>query len=97
MSLTSSSTTANSATVAFFDLDRTLLDLNSAHLWIKREWKAGYLSTWSLLRAACLLLQYHWGRADLEDAFIQSGPGYFAVGSLHLEPGADILTSSKAN
>jgi hypothetical protein len=36
-----------------------------------------------------------WKAKDIDDAFVQSGPGYFAVGSLHLEPGANVLTSSK--
>ena len=60
------------SSVAFFDLDRTVLDINSANLWVKREWMTGYLSTWNVLKAAGLLLQYHWGRADLKQAFLSS-------------------------
>ena len=66
------SSSLTSSRVIFFDLDRTILDVNSANLWVKREWKTGHLSTWNLLRAAGLLLQYHWGRADLEQAFLSS-------------------------
>ena len=36
-----------------------------------------------------------WINKDVEDSFKFEGPGYIAVGSLHLEAGANVLTSSK--
>ncbi len=37
----------------------------------------------------------NWIANDVPASFRDRGPGYFAVGSLHLEPGATILTSTK--
>ncbi len=36
-----------------------------------------------------------WIATNPQEAFKQKGPGYFAVGSLHLEPGADINSTTK--
>ena len=36
-----------------------------------------------------------WVGSDAQAAFKSKGPGYFAVGSLHLEAGANVLTSTK--
>ena len=54
--------------IAFFDLDRTLLAVNSASLWVKREMKAGHITRWQALRAASWLLRYKLGVGRLEDA-----------------------------
>ena len=40
------------APIAFFDLDLTLLSVNSATPWIKSEYKLGYVSLWQVLKAA---------------------------------------------
>ena len=53
-------------TLAFFDLDRTLLNVNSASLWVQLEWRNGRLSTGQLLRLSLGLLRYHFGLANLE-------------------------------
>lgn len=52
--------------IAFFDFDRTLIAVNSASLWIRRELRLGFLSWWEAIRASAWLLRYELGFADLE-------------------------------
>ena len=52
--------------IAFFDLDRTLLDVNSGGLWVKSEFRLGYISRWQLIRALFSLARYHLGVVELE-------------------------------
>lgn len=54
--------------IAFFDLDRTLLAVNSASLWVRREMAAGHITRWQALQAASWLLRYKLGFGRLEDA-----------------------------
>ncbi|MBI3182139.1 MAG: HAD family hydrolase [Myxococcales bacterium] len=56
------------AAIAFFDLDNTLLAVNSARLWVRRERAHGRLGRWQVLRAAAWMLGYELGFAALEDA-----------------------------
>ena len=58
--------------IAFFDLDLTILNINSASLWIKSEYKLGYLSLWQLLRAFYWLTRYHLGSASMESALLSA-------------------------
>jgi HAD superfamily hydrolase (TIGR01490 family) len=53
---------------AFFDLDGTLLTVNSASLWVRRERRLGRIRTWQLVRAALLLAGYRMGILDIERA-----------------------------
>lgn len=53
---------------AFFDLDGTLLTVNSARLWLSRERRLGHVSTWQLARAALMLVSYRLGILDMESA-----------------------------
>jgi HAD superfamily hydrolase (TIGR01490 family) len=53
--------------IAFFDLDRTLVDVNSAKLWIRRELREGYISKRQALKAAGWVVLYEMGFADIED------------------------------
>jgi HAD superfamily hydrolase (TIGR01490 family) len=53
---------------AFFDLDGTLLTVNSANLWIRRERRLGHISNWQLARAALLLGGYRLGVLDMNSA-----------------------------
>lgn len=55
-------------TAAFFDLDRTLLDVNSAALWAKHELLSGNISTLQFGRALLWNLLYHLSLADVEQA-----------------------------
>ena len=54
--------------IAFFDLDLTLLSINSATKWVKSEWRQGWISSAQLMRAAWLLTRYRWGSTSLEAA-----------------------------
>lgn len=53
-------------TVAFFDLDKTLLAVNSATLWVRHELKHKNLKLSQALRAMGWLIRYRLGDADLE-------------------------------
>ena len=53
---------------AFFDLDGTLLTVNSGGLWMKREREHGRLSRWQMTKALGYLLGYHFGTIDMEAA-----------------------------
>lgn len=55
--------------VAFFDLDKTLISVNSAHLWVRLQWKAGHLKKRELLRLIWALFKYRLGVTNLEDDF----------------------------
>ena len=52
--------------VAFFDLDRTLLAVNSGTLWVRREVALGFLRKRDALRAALWLTRYQLGFASAE-------------------------------
>jgi HAD superfamily hydrolase (TIGR01490 family) len=54
---------------ALFDLDKTLLDCNSATLWLRHEWKAGRVGVRDVAWAVWALTQYHLGRDGLEKLF----------------------------
>ncbi len=55
-------------TIAFFDLDRTVIARNSGSLWLRSEVRKGYISKRAALRATTWLLRYHLGFGDLEFA-----------------------------
>lgn len=52
--------------LAFFDLDRTLLAVNSGTLWVRRELALGHLGKRQALRAAFWLTRYQLGFASGE-------------------------------
>ena len=52
--------------IAFFDLDRTLVAVNSATLWVKRDYRLGRLTRLHLLRAGVWLALYRLGATRLE-------------------------------
>ncbi len=54
--------------IAFFDLDRTIIARNSGTLWLKSELRLGYVGRLRAARAATWLLRYHLGLGDLGDA-----------------------------
>lgn len=58
------------APIAFFDLDLTILAVNSATLWIKQEFKEGRLSLWNLSRALYWLTIYHLGGSSMIPALL---------------------------
>ncbi len=52
--------------VAFFDVDKTLLDANTASLWLRREVRLGHMSRWTAVRGAFWLALYTLGAARME-------------------------------
>jgi HAD superfamily hydrolase (TIGR01490 family) len=58
--------------IAFFDLDRTLLSINSGSAWVVRELRDGRLTVWQVTRAMYYLGLYRLGRARMEDALVQA-------------------------
>ncbi|MBN1946460.1 MAG: HAD family hydrolase [Bradymonadales bacterium] len=59
-------------TAAFFDLDGTLLTVNSAALWMDRERRAGRIGRWTMLQAALYLLGYRFGLVDIERGMLKA-------------------------
>lgn len=51
---------------AFFDMDKTLLSVNSARLWVEHMWKQGEISKRDLLRSAASLVGYQFALVDME-------------------------------
>ena len=58
--------------IAFFDLDKTLLSVNSGWLWLRRELSLGHVSRTQALRASTWLIRYHLGFAKMEVAIGQA-------------------------
>lgn len=54
--------------IAFFDVDKTVLAVNSATLWLKRELRQGHVTRLQALRASFWVGLYHFGYARMEDA-----------------------------
>lgn len=52
--------------IAFFDVDKTVLSVNSARLWVKREVRTGRLSKALAAKAAVWLILYELGFARIE-------------------------------
>ena len=50
---------------AFFDLDKTLLDVNSGSEWLRYEFAAGRVSIWQTAQAIVWLIIYHFLAADM--------------------------------
>lgn len=57
--------------IAFFDLDRTLIDVNSGELWVRSEWKLGRLATREVMWAAWWLARYKFGHGKGLDLVFQ--------------------------
>jgi HAD superfamily hydrolase (TIGR01490 family) len=53
---------------AFFDLDRTLISVNSGSLWIKRERRMGRISLRQVVEGTMMLLAYRLSIVDIEAA-----------------------------
>lgn len=61
----------HSKAAAFFDLDRTLLAVNSATLFAFYEKRHGHASHWLLLKSLIHILLYHLNVIDIEAAYTQ--------------------------
>jgi HAD superfamily hydrolase (TIGR01490 family) len=64
--------TAPRKVAAFFDLDRTLIDINSGYLYALHERRAGRLSRFEMARAMVWLFLYHLSVVDMAKAFEQA-------------------------
>lgn len=53
--------------IAFFDLDKTLIADNSAKLWLRSEWKSRSIKLSHMLQASYWLAKYHLGFTKLDD------------------------------
>ncbi|HCH64795.1 MAG: HAD-IB family hydrolase [Deltaproteobacteria bacterium] len=53
--------------IAFFDLDKTVLSINSARAWVRAEHRAGRLGLRDLVQSAWWLGQYRLGFARMDD------------------------------
>lgn len=65
--------------IAFFDLDRTVLAINSGSGWVRSEYADGYITRWQMVRAVSWLLRYHLGLAELEHVLRDAIAGYTGV------------------
>ena len=63
-------------TVAFVDLDRTLIDVNSGRLWMRHEWAAGHLGWVDAALASWWLFRYALGDDDLVHALDRAASVY---------------------
>jgi HAD superfamily hydrolase (TIGR01490 family) len=54
--------------IAFFDLDQTLLCVNSARMWLRREVALGQITKAQAMRAGLWLVRYELGFASVEQA-----------------------------
>lgn len=61
---------------AFFDLDRTLIDVNSGLLWAQHERQLGNLSFMQMARATFWTAMYHLSLIDMESAFNEAVAHY---------------------
>ena len=55
-------------TAAFFDLDRTLIDVNSGTIWAKHEWAEKNISSLQFGQALLWIGMYHFSLIDMEAA-----------------------------
>ena len=51
---------------AFFDIDCTVLEVNSGTKWIGYQWRNGQMSAWQLAQALTWLAQYRFGLLDYD-------------------------------
>ncbi len=54
------------AVAAFFDIDHTVLEINSGTKWIGYQWKTRQISPWQLAEALLWLAQYRFGLLDYD-------------------------------
>ena len=74
----------------FFDLDKTLLEVNSGSEWARHEFAAGRITIWQAVQAVVWLLFYHFFGADM------TKPLRLAMKSLEGVPENDLIERSDA-
>ncbi len=65
-----------SAVAAFFDVDRTLLAVNSGELWVRHMWRTGKLPLVEAMRSLKWIVQYRLGFLDFEAVVARAARGY---------------------
>ena len=60
------------AAIAFFDVDKTLLSVNSASLWVRREFAAGNITRMQAVKAGFWVTLYHLGFARMDDVLTEA-------------------------
>jgi len=70
--------------IAFFDLDKTLLAVNSGSLWVRRELALGHITRMQALRASLWLARYHLGLVAMQDALVQAIAYLEGTGEQHM-------------
>ncbi len=60
------------AAIAFFDVDKTLLAVNSATLWVRRELRQGNITRLQAMRAGIWLGLYHLGFARMDAVLVEA-------------------------
>jgi HAD superfamily hydrolase (TIGR01490 family) len=53
--------------IAFFDLDKTLIAENSAKLWLKSQWHTRQINLLQMIHASYWLLKYHLGFTKMDE------------------------------
>ena len=71
--------------IAFFDLDRTLIPDNSALLYAKYERRAGRISVWQLIETMFWMVLYHFSVVDIERAYGKAVRHYKGIREQDLE------------
>jgi HAD superfamily hydrolase (TIGR01490 family) len=71
--------------VAFFDLDRTLIDVNSGLLWARHERRSGHISASQMARAVFWTALYHLALIDMEAAIERALSHYRGVEAVDLD------------
>lgn len=75
---------------ALFDLDRTLIDVNSGTLWLRHEMRHGRVKWRDAAWASWWFTRYHLGLGGgLEDAFAQAVSNYAGMPNVDLESATD--------
>lgn len=64
---------------AFFDLDRTLIDINSGVLWARHERRNGNITTQQMSQALFWTAMYHLGLINMDEAFSSAVSHYKGV------------------
>lgn len=76
--------------VALFDFDRTLVDVNSGHIWLREEYRAGRVSNQQVAWATWWFLRYHMGMGSgLDQAFELAARAYAGTGDAALAARSD--------
>ena len=71
--------------IAFFDLDRTLIDVNSGLLWARHERRQGHITREQMARAVFWTALYHLAAIDMETAMTRALGHYRGVSEGELD------------